>query len=155
MSWSLEKVLASLHDGIERRLSVSRETLGHPLTKGDASEGVWLDLLGTYLPRRYAAGKAHVVDSKGAFSDQMDVVIFDRHYSPFIFQFENQAVIPAESVYAVFEAKQAINASEVEYAQNKVASVRRLHRTSLPIPSAGGRLPPKIPGTGNRRNPDT
>ena len=46
-------------------------------------------------------------------------------------------------MYAVFEAKQSINAGEVSYAQKKVASVRRLHRTSLPIPSAGGLLPAK------------
>jgi hypothetical protein len=31
----------------------------------------------------------------------------------------------------------------VEYAQKKVASVRRLHRTSLPIPHAGGTFDPK------------
>jgi hypothetical protein len=46
-------------------------------------------------------------------------------------------------VYAAFEAKQSINASEVQYAQNKVATVRRLHRTSLPIPHAGGVYPAK------------
>ena len=33
----------------------------------------------------------------------------------------------------------------VQYAQNKVASVRRLHRTSLPIPYAGGTFPSKPP----------
>ena len=42
-----------------------------------------------------------------------------------------------------FEAKQAINNNQVEYAQAKVATVRRLHRTSLPIPHAGGTFPPK------------
>ncbi len=70
-------------------------------------------------------------------------VIFDRQYSPFIFVFEGQTVIPAESVYAVFEAKQAINAGQVTYAQKKVASVRALHRTSLPIPYAKGTYPAK------------
>ena len=43
----------------------------------------------------------------------------------------------------MFEAKQSINASQVAYARKKVASVRRLHRTSLPIPYAGGTFPPK------------
>ena len=52
-------------------------------------------------------------------------------------------MLAAESVYAVFEAKQLINAAHVEYAQAKVQSVRRLHRTSLPIPHAGGTYPPK------------
>jgi hypothetical protein len=46
-------------------------------------------------------------------------------------------------VYGAFEAKQAINAGQVAYAQKKVASVRRLHRTSLPIPHAGGTYQPK------------
>jgi hypothetical protein len=59
---------------------------------------------------RYQAEKAHVVDSTGAFSEQIDVVVFDRQYSPFIFKFEGQIIIPAESVYALFEAKQGINA---------------------------------------------
>ena len=142
-SWSLSKLLAGLHDDIEQRLARARATFGHPVTKGDASEHVWLELLQTYLPLRYRAEKAHVVDSDGTFSDQIDVVIFDRQYSPFIFNFEGQIIIPAESVYAVFEAKQAINAAQVNYAQKKVETVRRLHRTSLPIPHAGGTYPPK------------
>ena len=121
----------------------ARQSLAHPGTKGDASESVWLDLLNTYLPKRYKAAKAHVVDSRGTFSEQIDVVVYDGQYSPPIFQYEGQTIIPAESVYAVFEAKQTLNAEHVEYACKKVASVRRLYRTSLPIPHAGGTHPKK------------
>lgn len=142
-TWSLPKLLAGLHDDIERRLSTARQVFAHPDAKGDASESVWLQLLKTYLPQRYEASSAHVVDSKGTFSQQIDVLVFDRQYSPFIFHYEGQTIIPAESVYAVFEAKQTINAGQIEYAQNKIASVRRLYRTSLPIPHAGGVYPPK------------
>lgn len=136
--WSLPRLLAGLHDDIHQRLETVRKTLGHPGTKGDASERVWLELLQKYLPQRYQAAKAHVVDSKGAFSQQIDVVVFDRQYSPFIFHGEGEVIVPSESIYAVFEAKQTINAAEVAYAQEKIGSVRRLHRTSLPIPHAGG-----------------
>ncbi|STN25082.1 Uncharacterised protein [Escherichia coli] len=100
-------------------------------------------MLDTYLPKRYQAANAFVVDSLGNFSDQIDVVVFDRQYSPFIFKFNEQIIVPAESVYAVFEAKQSASADLVAYAQRKVASVRRLHRTSLPIPHAGGTYPAK------------
>lgn len=144
-NWSLSQLLAGLHEDIERRLATARKSLGHPGTKGDASEHVWLELLQTYLPRRYQASTAHVVDSLGAFSEQIDLVVFDRQYSPFIFQYEGQTIISAESVYAAFEAKQSINAEQVSYAQKKVASVRRLHRTSLPIPHAGGTFGAKSP----------
>ncbi len=143
--WSLEKILSDLHDDIQNRLQIVRNSFGHPGTKGDASEEVWLKLFQTYLPERYRAEKAHVVDSKGQFSEQIDVVIFDRQYSPFIFNFERQLIVPAESVYAVFEAKQVINVDYVRYAQDKAKSVRRLHRTSLPIPHAGGTYDPKPP----------
>jgi hypothetical protein len=141
--WSLPQLLASLHEDIQQKLEIARKSFGHPGVKGDASEGVWLTLLQTYLPKRYQAARAHVVDSRGAFSQQMDVVVFDRQYSPFIFKYDEQIIVPAESVYAVFEAKQTANAELVAYAQDKVASVRRLHRTSLAIPHAGGTYPPK------------
>ena len=141
--WSLTQLLDSLHDDIEQRLATVRKTFNHPGTKGDASENVWISLLENYLPKRYQAAKAHVVDSQGAFSQQIDVVVFDRQYSPFIFTYEDQTIIPAESVYAAFEAKQTASAALVRYAQEKVASVRRLHRTSLPIPYAKGVYPPK------------
>jgi Domain of unknown function (DUF6602) len=141
--WSLSELLAGLHEEVQSRLDLSRRTMGHPVAKGDSSEAVWLEMLKGYLPQRYQAAKAFVVDSEGIFSEQIDVVIFDRQYSPFIFVHQGQTIIPAESVYGVFEAKQAINAAVVDYAQKKAASVRRLHRTSLPIPHAGGTYPPK------------
>lgn len=141
--WSLPQLLAGLHDDIQQKLETVRKSFGHPVTKGDASQNVWLQLLETYLPKRYQAATAYVVDSEGVFSDQIDVVVFDRQYSPFIFRYEGQTIVPAESVYAVFEAKQSINAAHVEYARQKVRSVRRLHRTSLPIPYAKGTYPAK------------
>ncbi|EDO26170.1 predicted protein [Nematostella vectensis] len=127
----------------ERALEIARKAFGHPGSKGDASENIWLELLQEYLPKRYQAEKAHIVDSNGSFSQQIDVVIFDRQYSPFIFKKEGELIVPAESVYAVFEAKQSINAEYIAYAQEKIESVRKLHRTSLPIPHAGGEYPAK------------
>jgi hypothetical protein len=144
-TWSLPQLLGALNDDMQQRLGTCRKSFGHPGTKGDASEKVWLDLLQKYLPMRYQAEKAHVVDSLGQFSEQIDIVIFDRQYSPLIFHFEGQIIIPAESVYAVFEAKQVVNADHISYAQKKVASVRRLYRTSMPIPFANGTYPAKPP----------
>lgn len=143
MSWDLHQLLSSLHAEIENGLRTVRGAFGHSGTKGDASERVWVEMLTNYLPQRYSVSKAHVVDSKGQFSEQIDVVIYDRQYSPFIFTYQGETVIPAESVYAVFEAKQAVDAGQVKYAQDKVASVRKLHRTSLPIPYASGTYAPK------------
>lgn len=141
--WSLAVLLDSLHSNVTKQLEIARASIAHPGSKGDASESIWLQLLQTYLPKRYQAEKAFVVDSLGNFSEQIDIVIFDRQYTPFIFQIGGQHIIPAESVYAVFEAKQSLNSEQIAYAQNKAASVRKLHPTSLPIPHAGGVYPAK------------
>jgi len=141
--WNLNVVLHDLHKDIQGRLSRIRKMVGHSGSKGDASEKIWLDMFSKYLPSRYKAESAFVVDSKGVFSQQIDVVIFDRHYTPFILDYEGQKVIPAESVYAVFECKQELTKDYVKYARDKVKSVRDLYRTSLPIPHAGGTFPAK------------
>jgi hypothetical protein len=53
--------------------------------------------------RRNGVGHiSDVVHNLGNFSQQIDVVVFDRQYSPFIFTYENEAIIPAECVYATF-----------------------------------------------------
>ena len=141
--WSLAKLLANLHNDLEQRLQVVRQSLEHPGTKGNASESVWLGILRAYMPLRYQVDSAHIVDSNGLFSQQIDIVVYDRQYSPLIFDYAGEKIIPAESVYAVFEAKQTIDANQVRYASEKIMSVRRLHRTSVNIPSAGGELTAK------------
>ena len=131
--WSLERLLHNLHQDVENSLRSARESFGHAPTKGDVSEAVWRELLDAYLPKRYWVLSGHVCDSEGNFSQQMDVIVADRQYSPLIFKQKDQFIVPAESVYAVFEAKQALNAKMVSYAQEKAATVRKLHRTSRPI----------------------
>ena len=129
----LSGLLAALHTIIQQNLEIAREFIHHPGNKGEASERVWIGLLETYLPKRYSVASAHVVDSEGAFSDQIDVVIFDRQYTPFVFDFQGQKFVPAEAVYAVFECKQTVSAQYVRYAQEKVRTVRSLVRTSKPV----------------------
>ena len=138
MNWKLEDLLAGLHDEVERHLASARKLIPHAPSKGDESEAVWLKMLQTYLPKRYCADSVFVIDGNGKSSDQIDIAIFDRQYTPFVYDFQNSKVVPAESIYAVFEAKQTINAKNIAYAQQKIATVRQLHRTSLPVPYVGG-----------------
>lgn len=136
--WSLPRLMQALHERVEQDLKASREALAHPLAKGDSSEAVWTTLFTKYLPQRYAAAKATIVDSNGQFSHQIDIVLFDRQYTPLIFEHHDQIIVPVEAVYALFEAKQDIRANFVRYAQEKVGSVRRLHRTSVPVQTIDG-----------------
>lgn len=119
--------------------------LKHPGAKGQAGEAQWRDWFRRYLPERYRVAKAFVIDANGGHSDEIDVVIYDRQYSPLLFNQGGAKYVPAESVYAVFEAKPEISTATIQYAAEKAASVRVLHRTSAPIPHAGGVYRPKRP----------
>lgn len=130
--------MEGLHARVEQDLRLARSLLGHSSAMGEASQNVWIKLFENYLPERYRSRSASIVDSDGNFSDQIDVVIYDRQYSPFLLHADGQVVIPIEAVYAVFEAKQELRIQFVQYAQKKIASVRCLNRTSVKIPTISG-----------------
>ncbi len=136
----IREIFLGLQRQMRSKLSLNRKILTHPVSKGDASELEWVDMLGNYLPRRYQVEKAFVIDFKGTVSDQIDIVIFDRHYSPFLLKQNGATYVPAESVYAVIEVKPQLNPENIRYAGKKALSVRKLERTNAPIVHAGGTI---------------
>lgn len=139
----LQKIFINLQKQMATKLSANRKLIMHPGTKGDTSELNWIKMLDTYLPKRYKVDKAFMLDSDGNLSDQIDLVIYDRQYSPFLFNQDGALYIPAESVYAVFEVKQTLNKDMILYAGEKIESVRKLKRTTAPIYHVGGVYKPK------------
>lgn len=123
----------------------ARELFAQPTAKGDLGEGGWREVLERFLPRRYQVSKAFVLDALGQTSEQIDVVIHDRHFCPLLFEEHGQCYIPAESVFAVFEVRPELDKSVVEYAQAKARSVRRLHRTSRSLVDRGEERSPRAP----------
>ena len=73
--------------------------LNHPVDKGDNSEENWIKWFDDYLPKRYKAAKATVVDSQGNISEQIDLALYDIQYSYLAFNQNGILYIPAESVY--------------------------------------------------------
>ena len=142
---NLSRVFASLQKELAAGLDISHHAVRHSGTKGDVSELNWVDILEKYLPKRYQVSKAFVIDSKGHSSDQIDVVIHDRQYSPFLLNYKSALYVPAESVYAVFEVKPDLNSKYIRYAGAKARSVRTLARTSIAITHAGGKFKAKRP----------
>lgn len=128
---------------LQAQLSLAMDSISHDGTMGTVTETHFTNYLKKYLPARYSISSGIVIDSQGATSDQIDIVIFDSQYTPTIFDQENHRYIPAEAVYAVIEVKPTIDKAYMEYATNKAESVFKLIRTSCPITHAGGEHPPK------------
>lgn len=139
----LREAFTRVHARLAFDLHDAAKTITHDGKRGDVTESDWLRVMRGYLPNRYAVDSGIVIDSAGRTSDQIDIVIFDMHYTPLLLTRESNRYIPAEAVYAVIEAKPVINKQLLEYAGAKAASVRALKRTSVPITHSDVVAPPK------------
>lgn len=143
---NISDLFLGLQDQMKVQLNTNREIIKHPVSKGDALENVWIEWLKKYLPNRYCVDKAIIIDSEGNLSHQIDLVIYDQQYTPFVFTQNGIHYIPAEGVYAVFEIKPDLEGSVngmsyIEYAGKKIESVRKLKRTSTKIIDRGESKP--------------
>jgi len=151
-SINIRDLFNGLQKQMEVQLNTNRDNILHPGTKGDSLENVWIEWLKKYMPNRYCIDKAIIIDSDGNLSDQIDLVIYDQQYTPFVFTQNSVHYIPAEGVYAVFEVKPDLEGSTssdgesmsyIEYAGRKIESVRALKRTSAKIIDRGESKPPR------------
>lgn len=142
----LKSLFASMQHQMSAQLSTNRDNITHSTSKGDALENAWIEWLRKYLPNRYSVDKAIVIDYEGTISQQMDVVIYDNWYTPFIFTQNGFHYIPAEGVYAVFEVKPDISGTSskekktfhnIAYAGEKIESVRVLKRNAANFINGG------------------
>lgn len=138
----IKDLFGGLQNQMVAQLNTNRESILHPGSKGDSLENVWIEWLKKYLPNRYCVDKAIIIDSKGDLSNQIDLVIYDQQYTPFILNQNGIHYIPAEGVYAVFEVKPDFKGNIdgynfIEYTGIKIESVRKLKRTTVGIINAG------------------
>ncbi len=137
----------------------------HASAAGTATEHHWLDLFSSAISLSATASalRLHHRLADGSRSRQIDIAIFDNLYSPLLFPHPSGFHIPAESVYAVFEVKPTFSRQWLQDAAEKAASVRGLHRTSVPVIAGGTKrsaIRPKpilagLLATGSVWNPET
>lgn len=142
----LKDLFSGLQNQMAAQLNTNRSFILHPGSKGDSLENTWIEWLRKYLPNRYNIDTAIIIDSTGQLSEQIDLVIYDQQYTPFVLTQNGVHYIPAEGVYAVFEVKPdfqgSVNVagesiSYIEYAGRKIESVRKLKRTTTSIIDRG------------------
>ena len=138
----LREAFATEQECLVPKLKSSRR-ITHAGDRGEVNEQHFIDFLRKYLPNRYTVEKAIVLDSDGNVSQSIDVVVFDRQYTPTLLDNDKHRYVPAEAVYAVFECKPKIDKGYIEYAAEKAASVRKLKRTSVDIYTASGKIAAK------------
>jgi hypothetical protein len=131
--FDLKRAFLQRQKAMSAELEIPLEFTSHPTAIGDASEANWVRMLKSFLPGRYEVGPIFALDAKGGRSEQVDLAIYDRQYSPLWFEAAGNRFVPVESVYAALEVKQEVSAGHLKYAADKIESVRKLHRTSASI----------------------
>lgn len=144
----LNQLFSGLQKQMSAQLNTNRAFINHPVSIGDALENAWIDWLRKYLPNRYCVDKAIVIDNEGNTSQQLDIVIYDNWFTPFIFKQDGFYYIPAEGVYAVFEVKPDLQGyvsdkTYIKYAGEKIESVRILKREAASFINGGNKISPR------------
>lgn len=139
-TFNIRAAFQNKSDALRASFLAIRDVTTHPTTRGDQGEADWVGLIRDFLPTRYEVGPIFAVDHAGNMSEQIDAAVYDTHYSPQWFGATgNVRFVPVESVYAVFEVKPEFNSTYLQEARKKVASVRKLERTSYSVVHKGGR----------------
>lgn len=94
---------ASLEKGIVNQLYFEVE---HGATIGHYREKIWGEMFKRIVPKKFVVEQSvFLIDSKGNVSKEVDLVIFDEMYTPYIFRYYDLKFIPLEAVAVVVECK--------------------------------------------------
>ncbi|WP_315815074.1 DUF6602 domain-containing protein [Paraflavitalea speifideaquila] len=93
-----------LEESIVKQLFI--EITNHYPTTGAYREEVWKSLFRQIIPKKFSIEQGvFIIDSKGQVSQEVDLVVFDEQYTPFIFNYGNIMFIPIEAVAIVIQCK--------------------------------------------------
>lgn len=104
----LIKMLAGNYKKIEKSIAnqILLNVSNHYPTIGSYREAVWKALFEMIVPQKYCIEQSvFIIDSYGHKSKEVDLVIFDEMYTPYIFNYGRIKFIPIEAVAAVVQCK--------------------------------------------------
>lgn len=102
------KKLAENYGELEHSLvnQLLLEVPNHHPTGGSYRESVWSSLFEMIIPKKYCIEQGvFIIDSYGNISNEVDLIIFDEMYTPYIFNYGKIKFIPIEAVAAVVQCK--------------------------------------------------
>ena len=132
--------------GIQDRLVVDirtvRSMMHHPGEIGGRVEELIRHALTQLLPEKIGVSKGFVVDSAGAMSKQMDIVLYDRLNAPQVPLPEGAypkgtRVFPVEATYACGEIKTVLDSARLEQCIAKCDSYKALERQAYLTKDSG------------------
>lgn len=126
----LGRIMSATADMMHAEIRRIRASFDHSGIVGTALEEVVAKFLNDQLPISLRAVAGKVVDSAGARSRQVDVIIYDTSRTPVLFASSQgtQHLVPCEGVVAVIEVKARLTRAELLKSITHCVSVKQLNR---------------------------
>lgn len=101
-------------------------SIPHSGTKGSSREDLLLRFLKKRLPAKYGLDSGHFITADGQWSEQQDIIIYDRFDGPLFENLGHIKVIPIESVLVSIEVKSTLTHDELKSIFGKAVNTRSL-----------------------------
>ena len=121
-------VLSTAQGKLTAEINRIRGSIPHSGEKGALIEQQFRSQLVEVLPERIGVSHGFVMDSTGAMSKQMDIILYDRPSTPRILVSDGAQMFPVEMTYACGEVKTNLNEQELKDSFCKCSSYKRLSR---------------------------
>jgi len=121
----LEKWSKAINELIGKAKDVVSSITNHSLLLGDAREKFISSILESFLPKTIVVGSGIIVDHKGDYSKQIDIIIY-RNDFPVFRTLGNADVYLLEGVIATIEVKSKLTKKAFKEALDNCKSVRNL-----------------------------
>lgn len=102
------------------------EAFAHKGLRGDERASQLISFLEERLPDRFAVTKGEAIDFQDNRTGQLDVVVYDKHTCPPLLEGGENALLPAEAVYAIIEVKTTLTQDELDSCYKHAKKVRSL-----------------------------
>lgn len=108
----LQESFRAIEQQMKAKLAEVRVTFGHSGIKGTQIEAIFREFLRSYLARRLSIGHGEIVDTSGARSGQVDIVVAEDDH-PFTFTQEQPGLFFIEGICAAGEVKSVLTSEEL------------------------------------------
>lgn len=129
----IERHFERLEAKLSADFNLLRNLVKHPGERGALVEQGFLEILSSHIPEGFGVTSGFVVDSLGNSSRQIDIIVYNKSVTPFVFR-GAISVIPIECVIMALEIKSHINSEAIKDAAKKGTSIKQLSRNAFTTP---------------------
>lgn len=121
---------------LELSLQKVRAGVNHNLSTGQSLEEAVRVFLRKHLPTNVSVAQGQIIDSTGAISKQLDVILYDPQATPILYTSEEEGhrLVPVEGVLGVVEVKTNLTASMIPGIIENMQSVKNMQKTAYHRP---------------------